>query len=76
MDGRTVGTDWYGTYVVWIFGTKFYLVCGMDFGPEFLLVWYVVRILVPIFFDTVRGLEFDTIIRSGTDTFNFYENLE
>ena len=69
MDGRTVGTDWYGT----VHGTDFWYeilfgtVRGTEFGPEFLLVRYVVRILVRIFFGTVRGPEFGTKIRSGTD---------
>ena len=42
MDGRTVGTDWYGT----VRGTDFWYeilfgtVRGTEFGPEFLLVRY------------------------------------
>ena len=48
MDGRTVGTNWYGT----VRGTNFWYeilfgtVRGTEFGPEFLLVRYVERNLV------------------------------
>ena len=67
MDGRTVGTDWYGTWYgflvrnfIW-YGTWYGIrsgifigtVRGTDFGPDF--------------FGTVRGPEFGTKIRSGTD---------
>ena len=77
MDGRTVGTDWYGT----VRGTDFWYeilfgtVRGTEFGPEFLLVRYVVRILVRIFFGTVRGTEFGpNFIRYGTWSGIWYEN--
>ena len=69
MDGRTAGTNRYGTergtdfwYEI-LFGT----VRGTDFGTKFYLVRYVVRISVRIFIGTERGPEFGTKIRSGTD---------
>ena len=87
MDGRTAGTNRYGTergtdfwYEI-LFGT----VRGTDFGTKFYLVRYVVRISVRIFIGTERGPEFGTKIRSGTDNpyrygfwygFTMLKNLE
>ena len=75
MDARTVGTNWYGT----VRGTDFWYeilfgtVRGTEFGPEFLLVRYVVRILVRIFW--YENLSYLTVSRFKIDSyilFTFY----
>ena len=70
MDGRTVGTNRYGTergtdfwYEI-LFGT----VRGTDFGPEFVMVRYVVR-------NSVRKSVPVRIIRTGTDFGTDFEKL-